>query len=55
MKVCLLTLIVLAAVGVILCGVWVTAALIIELWPRRPGVRATFQAEQTPTSQIKDE
>jgi hypothetical protein len=34
MKVALLVLIVLAALIVIVCGVWVTKALIAELWPR---------------------
>jgi hypothetical protein len=44
-KVGLLTLIVLAAVVVIICGVWVTIALIADLWPRKTTACSTSQAD----------
>jgi hypothetical protein len=44
-KVGLLTLIVFAAVVVIICGVWVTIALIAELWPRKPAAHSIPQPD----------
>lgn len=45
MKVGLLALIILAAVVVIICGVWVTIALIADLWPRKAAARAARPAD----------
>ncbi len=44
MKVALLAVVVVAALVIIACGVWVTRALIAELWPRKPA----RQPERTP-------
>ncbi len=47
MKAGLLGLIILAALVIIACGVWVTRALIAELRPRKATVRPAPQPEPT--------
>jgi hypothetical protein len=50
MKIVLLLLIVFAALIVIACGVWVTRALILDLWPRKSAEQPACNLEQVQES-----
>jgi hypothetical protein len=50
MKIVLLPLIVLAALIVVGCGVWVTRALIVDLWPRKSAEQPACKPEQVQES-----